>query len=48
MSMSKFRALRPSNVKAIKDTKLNQCLCGYCTNIEMQLHGLNNFYAAGT
>ena len=43
ISMSKFRALRPSNVKTIKDTQLNQCLCEYCTNIEMKLHSLNSF-----
>ena len=41
MGFRKFSMLRPSNVLTQKHTKLTQCLCEYCTNIELKLKVVN-------
>lgn len=41
MKKSKFAALRPRNVKHAGNHQLVQCLCPYCTNIELKLQSLN-------
>ena len=43
ISKSKFSSLRPGNVKTMAKNKFNQCLCEYCTNIELKLRSLNKF-----
>ena len=43
VSRSKFASLRPGHVKTMAKNKFNQCLCEYCTNIELKLHPLNKF-----
>ncbi len=40
---SKSASFRPSNVKPVRHKKLLQCLCPYCTNIELKLKKLNAF-----
>jgi hypothetical protein len=40
MSLSAFRKLRPKTVLTANKTQLPQCLCEYCTNIELKLNAL--------
>ena len=43
VSLSKFSKLRPKHVLKVNQTQLNQCLCEYCTNIELKLRSLNMY-----
>jgi len=43
VSLSKFSKLRPKQVLKVNQTQLNQCLCEYCTNIELKLRSLNMY-----
>ncbi|XP_033728817.1 uncharacterized protein LOC117317958 [Pecten maximus] len=43
VSYSKFVKCRPKNVKPVAHTKYNQCLCEYCTNVELKVNSLVRF-----
>ncbi|CAC5413756.1 unnamed protein product [Mytilus coruscus] len=40
ISFSKFSSLRPSNVKTMNKNAFNNCLCEYCTNIELKVKAI--------
>jgi hypothetical protein len=46
VSYSKFVKCRPPNVKPAAFTKYNQCLCEYCTNIDLKVCSLVRFCSA--
>uniref|UniRef100_A0A8C4WX24 Uncharacterized protein n=1 Tax=Eptatretus burgeri TaxID=7764 RepID=A0A8C4WX24_EPTBU len=41
VSLSTFQKLRPIDVLPLRQNKLNQCLCEYCTDILLKLQSLN-------
>ena len=41
ISYSTFTKLRPSNIKTMSSNLFRQCLCEYCTNIELKLKTIN-------
>lgn len=41
IGISKFCSIRPKNVLLAKDSKMRQCLCEYCTNINLLLRSLS-------
>ncbi|XP_041372135.1 uncharacterized protein LOC121385498 [Gigantopelta aegis] len=41
ISFSHFAKCRPSNVRPMRQATLRQCLCEYCTNVELKLHTIN-------
>lgn len=41
IELDKFRKLRPKHVLTANKTQLRQCLCEYCTNVEIKLKVLN-------
>ncbi|XP_052073589.1 uncharacterized protein LOC127711546 isoform X2 [Mytilus californianus] len=41
ISFSKFSSLRPSNVKTMNKNTFNNCLCEYCTNIELKIKAIS-------
>ncbi|XP_063446520.1 uncharacterized protein LOC134726055 [Mytilus trossulus] len=40
ISFSKFSSLRPCNVKTMNKNAFNNCLCEYCTNIELKVKAI--------
>lgn len=42
ISFSNFAKHRPKNVKLMAQARLRQCLCEYCTNVELKITVLNN------
>ena len=43
MSLSSFQKHRPKHIDVADKTKLRQCACEYCVNIEYKINALNKF-----
>lgn len=41
ISFSHFASCRPKHIKPMSDARLQQCLCEYCTNVNLKLKVLN-------
>ena len=43
VELRKFQQLRPKNVKLVKQSTWNQCVCLDCENVRLMLQSLNKF-----